>query len=522
MDIRIFGSILVILVMLLVAPVQADSQEWTTAGTYSWTIPDDVSSITATIVGGGGGGKGGLTFKAAYGGSAGQIRTGVSISVTPGSSLQIIVGSGGSGGSKGEASSSGNGGNGGVSSVGGEQATGGAGATAVFGSMSDGGSGANGYGSGSFAGSGENGTIGAPLTGTYGGAGGTGYGAGGGGGGAGGAINQIQGFMGGSGGSGAQGYVSITYTVVTPTPTTVPPTPTPAPSADTWYTTPGTYTWTCPAGVHYVNVTMAAGGGGGAAGSGSEYGWGGYAGQYRDVKRVKVTPGETYTIRVGAGGASGQWGQQSQFGPITAIQGAPGPGTLAESTSSGENGRNDSVSLASAGSSGGSGGTGYGAGGGGGGLSSSGGTGGSGFVALDYGYTVLGFPYNRNYAYNPVELLDQANYLNFIGLFGAVDTGRALEDGPAGEDVDWSKIIGISLNPFETHLGAHLAMVIIFSIPFIMQWLMQGNSIVPAVSGMVLGILIITLLPADYYLVAVTFIALSILAVIYSLLKERM
>jgi hypothetical protein len=266
---------------------------------------------------------------------------------------------------------------------------------------------------------------------------------------------------------------------------------------------------------------MTAGGGGGAAGSSTEYGWGGYAGQTKELKRVKVTPGKTYTIVVGAGGSSGQWGGQTKFGEIWTTPGAPGPGTTSVS-SSGQDGMNDTVSLASAGSAGGSGGIGYGAGGGGGGLSSAGGSGGSGLVALEYGYTVLGFPYNRNYAYNPVDLLDQANYLNFIGLFGAFDTGRASQDGPAGEDVDWSKIISISLNPFETHLGAHLAMVIIFSIPFIMQWLMQGNSIVPAVSGMVLGVLIITLLPADYYLVAVTFIALSILAVIYSLLKERM
>jgi hypothetical protein len=266
---------------------------------------------------------------------------------------------------------------------------------------------------------------------------------------------------------------------------------------------------------------MVGGGGGGAAGTISAYGWGGYAGQTKELKRVKVTPGETYTIKVGSGGSSGSWGEQSLFGDIRAIPGAPGPGTTAVQ-SSGQDGMNETISLASAGSSGGSGGIGYGAGGGGGGLSSSGGSGGSGMVALEYGYTMLGFPYDRNYAYNGIDLLDQANYLSFIGLFGAVDTGRATQDGPAGEDVDWSKIISISLNPFETHLGAHLAMVIIFSIPFIMQWLMQGNSIVPAVSGMVLGVLIISLLPAEYYLVAVTFIALSILAVIYSLLKERM
>ena len=57
------------------------------------------------------------------------------------------------------------------------------------------------------------------------------------------------------------------------------------------YTTPGTYTWTCPAGV--TSVCVVAVGGGGKAGGG--LGW---------RNNIPVTPGVGYTVQVGAGGGS--------------------------------------------------------------------------------------------------------------------------------------------------------------------------------------------------------------------------
>lgn len=72
-----------------------------------------------------------------------------------------------------------------------------------------------------------------------------------------------------------------------------------APMAGRW-STAGTYTWTCPAGVFYVLVSGRGGSGGG--GRGSPYGRGG-GGCTSEVRIIDVVPGMTYNITVGAGGA---------------------------------------------------------------------------------------------------------------------------------------------------------------------------------------------------------------------------
>tara|TARA_B100000212_G_scaffold300656_1_gene246096 strand:+ start:1315 stop:3522 length:2208 start_codon:yes stop_codon:yes gene_type:complete len=58
------------------------------------------------------------------------------------------------------------------------------------------------------------------------------------------------------------------------------------------YTTPGTYTWTCPAGVTSVSVVCIGGGGTGGA-------YGGSGGSLAYKNNITVTPGQTYTIIVG-------------------------------------------------------------------------------------------------------------------------------------------------------------------------------------------------------------------------------
>lgn len=62
-------------------------------------------------------------------------------------------------------------------------------------------------------------------------------------------------------------------------------------------------TWTAPAGV--TSVTVEAWGGGGAGGGqnlGSDGGGGGGGGAYSKVVSLPVTPGNNYTVTVGAGG----------------------------------------------------------------------------------------------------------------------------------------------------------------------------------------------------------------------------
>ncbi len=90
------------------------------------------------------------------------------------------------------------------------------------------------------------------------------------------------------------------------------------------YTTPGSYSWTAPPGVYSVVAHIIGGGGGGGTGQGvwqGQYnpgcdcytGYPGHAGQWV-APTVAVTPGQAYTIVVGAGGAG--------YGPIT-LAGCP-------------------------------------------------------------------------------------------------------------------------------------------------------------------------------------------------------
>jgi collagen type VII alpha len=83
------------------------------------------------------------------------------------------------------------------------------------------------------------------------------------------------------------------------------------------YTAPGVYSWTCPTGVTSVSVVCIGGGGGGnegSAGAGGGLGW---------KNNIAVTPGNSYSVVVGAGGAgsstSGNDGDLSSFNGGTVI-----------------------------------------------------------------------------------------------------------------------------------------------------------------------------------------------------------
>lgn len=74
------------------------------------------------------------------------------------------------------------------------------------------------------------------------------------------------------------------------------------------FSTPGTYSWTVPDYVHQINLlTVGAGGGGGPGIAGvleGGSGGGGGSGGYQYSTNVAVTPGETLTVVVGAGGGN--------------------------------------------------------------------------------------------------------------------------------------------------------------------------------------------------------------------------
>lgn len=71
--------------------------EFTTPGTYAWSVPNGVSKISAVTVGAGGGGSGGLTDLDG-GGCGGGLSWQQEIILNPGEQLTIVVGAGGLGG----------------------------------------------------------------------------------------------------------------------------------------------------------------------------------------------------------------------------------------------------------------------------------------------------------------------------------------------------------------------------------------------------------------------------------------
>lgn len=200
---------------------------YTTAGSYTWTVPAGVTSVCVVCVGGGGGGGGTSSVDGAGGGGGGGLGYKNNISVTPGASVPLVVGAGGTssqtggtsyfsspsvvegrGGTGGTTASSGTGGGGGgyTGDGGGNGGQGGNG-TSADSNNDNVGEGGGGGGAGGYSGNGGNGwsTSTASQNGNGGGGGGGGSSDGGGGGGGGvGLLGQ------GTSGTGG-GYNSPSY-----------------------------------------------------------------------------------------------------------------------------------------------------------------------------------------------------------------------------------------------------------------------------------------------------------------------
>lgn len=147
------------------------------------------------------------------------------------------------------------------------------------------------------------------------------------------------------------------------------------------FTTPGTFSWTAPAGVTSVSVVAIGGGGGGHQDIGGRA-HGGGGGGLGWKNNITVVPGNSYTVVVGAGGArddpeDAQTGGNSYFIDTSTVAGRGGQGALADSEVASIGG----TYVGDGGGNGGAGGTaqGHHAGGGGGagGYSGNGGAGGN-------------------------------------------------------------------------------------------------------------------------------------------------
>ncbi len=209
-----------------------------------------------------------------------------------------------------------------------------------------------------------------------------------------------------------------------------------APIGQQTYTTPGTYTWTCPADVTSVCAVCVGGGGGGSTDNNWEAGGGGGLGWKNNIT---VVPGQTYNVVVGAGGvgnaSGGTNGGTSYFADAAIVSGGGGWGNNGAGTvPAGNSGGNYT------GDGGGNGGNhiSYGGGGGAGGYSGAGNseTGGAGGAGAGTGLTGGGA------GGGGVGLLGEgnsgSNYNggsgNEISYGGTINGGQGGSGGAAGTD----------------------------------------------------------------------------------------
>lgn len=407
-----------------------------TPGLNTWTIPPGVSSITITCIGAGGagGGAGNNSNTSGGGGGGGASVTVSNYAVTPGQTVSLNIGSGGTGVSNGTGNAGGAtfaayssttfisaaGGSGGTKAANGAGGAGGAiannipvntgfkggnggnGAAGTASTNNFSGSGGGGAGTTAAGGNAVNstssggvGTVGSGGA-TYGGAGRAGISTSGNTGGDGvAAINTIALFGGGgsgatvwssgsrTGGNGANGGIIITYTV---------------PATVTILTWNSSGSWVVPAGVCnlWVECWGGGGGGGGVNNTISASAGGGGGGSYTLNPNVTVTAGSTINYTVGAAGSAGTNSGSAGGAGGTTIFSSPTPVSAAGGAGGGGS---TSGTTAGAGGAGGIGGT-YNGGAGASGASGSysGGGGGSAGIASN-GRNAITF--SGGFAYNP-------------------------------------------------------------------------------------------------------------------------
>jgi len=87
--------------------------------------------------------------------------------------------------------------------------------------------------------------------------------------------------------------------------------------------------------------------------------------------------------------------------------------------------------------------------------------------------------------------------------------------------VNWTKLLSGHLLVYNQIIG-YLALILIVASPFVAMWLMQSDMVPASVAFIIIGGFLLLFVPSQFSLLAGVFIALAIVTVIYSLMKERM
>lgn len=115
-----------------------------------------------------------------------------------------------------------------------------------------------------------------------------------------------------------------------------------------------------------------------------------------------------------------------------------------------------------------------------------------------------------------ITTLPTEAYDKIIDSFG----GNRTIDTEANATVNWTKFLQGELSVWTLTMG-DLALIIIIAMPFLGMFLMHQDMVPAAIAGMIIGCVLLIFVPPQFTLLAGVFVVLSIVVVVYRLLKER-
>jgi hypothetical protein len=125
--------------------------------------------------------------------------------------------------------------------------------------------------------------------------------------------------------------------------------------------------------------------------------------------------------------------------------------------------------------------------------------------------------YSRVMATGTITTIPTDAYNTILESMGGNTTPATVEESRTNLTMLLSGLLTVYTDPMGT-----VALVIIFSVPFVLMWLMQSDMVPAAIAGIITGAFMLAFLPSEYSMLASIFVVLAILAIVYSLLKERM
>jgi hypothetical protein len=92
-------------------------------------------------------------------------------------------------------------------------------------------------------------------------------------------------------------------------------------------------------------------------------------------------------------------------------------------------------------------------------------------------------------------------------------------NGTTEQPVNWGLLLFNLIGVYPDAIG-QIAYVIIFAIPFVMMYIAQADITLPAIIGLMFSLYVFTTLPEQYIIFAIGCFAISLTALIWSLMKR--